>query len=118
MTMERHQIAILVGVALAAFVVAFGIGALAGGDEEPAAAAPGEPAAAFDIPTAAIQADVASEALPALKPRPTPEPEEAEPETAATPSSPAPATPAPAAPAPAPAAPAPEPTPVTGGGED
>jgi hypothetical protein len=119
MTMERRQIAILVGAALAAFVVAFGIGKLAGGDEEPAAAAPGEPAAAFDMPTAAIEADVQGQGLPALKPTPTPEPEEEEPEaTAAPPSATATATPAPAAPAPT-AAPQPTPEPpVTGGGED
>ena len=55
--MERRQIAVLVGATLAG---------------------PGEPAAAFDVPTAAIH------------------------ETAAATSTPAPATPAPAAPAPTP----------------
>ena len=73
MTLERRQIAIVVGAAIAAFVVAFGIGKLAGGDEQPTAAAPGEPAAAFELPTAAIQVDEESEALRALKPTPTPE---------------------------------------------
>ena len=113
--MERRQIVITAGAALAAFAVAFGIGKLAGGGEEATAAPPGEPAAAFDVPTAAIAADVESESLPSLKPEPTPEPEQPEPSTAAA--GPSTST---ASPAPAPAAPAPEPEPgpVTGGGED
>jgi hypothetical protein len=110
--MQRRQIVITAGAAIAAFAVAFGIGKLAGGGEEATAAPPGEPAAAFDMPTAAIEADVRSEALPALKPKPTPT---ATPE----PEPSAPAPPAPSSPAPAPAAPAPaDPGPVTGGGED
>ena len=112
--MQRRQIVITAGAAIAAFAVAFGIGKLAGGGEEATAAPPGEPAAAFDMPTAAIAADVESEALPALKPKPTPT-STPEPE----PSAPAPSAPAPSSPAPAPAAPAPaDPGPVTGGGED
>ncbi len=116
--MERRQIVITAGAALAAFAVAFGIGKLAGGGgEEPAAVAPGEPAAAFDVPTAAITADVESESLPSLKPKPTPEPEQPEPSTAAAGPSTSTASPAPA-PATAAPAPEPEPGPVTGGGED
>ena len=113
--MERRQIVITAGAAIAAFAVAFGIGKLAGGGEEAAAVAPGEPAAAFDLPTAAITADVESDSLPSLKPEPTPEPEQPEPSTTAA--GPSTST---ASPAPAPAAPAPEPEPgpVTGGGED
>jgi hypothetical protein len=115
--MERRQIVITAGAAIAAFAVAFGIGKLAGGGEEATAAPPGEPAAAFDLPTAAITADVESGSLSALRPEPTPEPEEPETSTAAAGPSTSTAAPAPAPAAPAPA-PEPEPGPVTGGGED
>ena len=118
--MERRQIAITAGAAIAAFAVAFGIGKLAGGGgEEAAAVAPGEPAAAFDMPTAAIAADVESETLPALKPKPTPEPTP-EPSAPAATATAVPQTPqTPQAPAPTAAPPSnPDPGPVTGGGED
>ena len=112
--MDRREIAITAGAAIVAFVVAFGIGKLAGGGEEATAAPPGEPAAAFDVPAVSITADVESGALPALRPEPTPEPEETpQPESSA----PAPSTTAPAPASTAPA-PEPEPGPVTGGGED
>ncbi len=104
--MQRRQIVITAGAAVAAFAVAFGIGKLAGG-EEATAVTQGEPAAAFDMPTAAITADVESEALPALKPKPTPTPTPTATPTD-EPSAPAPSAPAPSTPAPAPA-PAPAP---------
>ena len=94
-----------------------GSGSWPAAGRRPTAAPPGEPAAAFDLPTAAITADVESGSLPALKPEPTPEPEEPEPSTAAAGPSTSTAAPAPAPAAPAPA-PEPEPGPVTGGGED
>ncbi|HEX5619152.1 MAG TPA: hypothetical protein VFX51_12065 [Solirubrobacteraceae bacterium] len=95
--MQPRTILISVGVAIVAFAAAFGIGKATSGSDA-STGGTGTTAQAFDQPTATINAKAPKAGLPALKPKPTPEP-------TATPA--ATATAAPTATA----------TPISGGGQ-
>jgi hypothetical protein len=123
---------ITIGVALAAFVIAFVAGKAGGGGSEASAAPVGK---TLSAPAAVpVTAGVSAKSVPELKvvkkkkpkksaPKSTataaPAPSNPTPSVTAAPSAPSPSAPAPSNPAPnpAPSNPAPAPTPVTGGGE-
>jgi len=71
--MQSRTILITAGVAVVAFLAAFGIAkATSGSDDPTTTGGTGETAAAFEQPSATINAKAPKAGLPALKPKPTP----------------------------------------------